>query len=109
MDFLLNNNKLSLAVSRIYYGCYYILTALALLHSFQTSKHGKLIGWFNKEFIKSGKIDKKYGKFIHKAFDERSMSDYADFVEYSTGEVEALFIEMKTFINKIRNLINKSN
>ena len=36
VDFLLNNKKLSLAVSRIYYGCYYILTALALFIEMKT-------------------------------------------------------------------------
>lgn len=64
VQLLINNNKLSLAVSRIYYGCFYILSALAFKYSFDTSNHGKLIGWFNKKFIKSGKIDKKYQSFF---------------------------------------------
>ena len=105
VQLLIDNNKNILAVSRIYYGCYYVLSALALKYSFDTSSHGKLIGWFNKEFIKSGKIDKKYGQFIHKAFDERSTSDYADFVEYTKNEVVTSFTGMKAFINEIENLI----
>ena len=109
VEFLLKNNKFSLAVSRIYYGSFYILSALALQHSFETSRHGKLIGWFNKEFIKTGEVDKKHGQFIHKVFDKRSMSDYADFVEFLEDEVDALFIEMKKFINIIHNLINKDS
>lgn len=53
--FLAENQKLVISVNRIYYGMYYALTALALKNSFETSKHGQLIGWFNKEFIASKK------------------------------------------------------
>jgi len=42
-----------LAVNRIYYGLFYIITALSLKYEFSTSKHQQLIGWFNKTFIKS--------------------------------------------------------
>lgn len=37
--FLLSSDKLVVAVNRIYYGMYYALTALALKHAFETSKH----------------------------------------------------------------------
>jgi uncharacterized protein (UPF0332 family) len=53
--FLVANDKLVVAVNRIYYGMYYALTALALQQEFETSKHRQLIGWFNKEFVFSGK------------------------------------------------------
>jgi len=45
--FLVDSEKLIIAVNRIYYGMYYALTALALKNKFETSKHGQLIGWFN--------------------------------------------------------------
>ncbi len=57
--FLLDNNKLFAAVNRIYYANYYIVSALALKHDFSTSKHGQLMGWFNRTFIKERNLDKK--------------------------------------------------
>jgi len=51
VQLLLENDRLRAAVNRIYYGMYYALTALALKNRFETSKHGQLIGWFNKEYI----------------------------------------------------------
>jgi len=54
--FLTSADKLSAAVNRIYYGMYYALTALSLKHRFETSKHGQLIGWFNKEFVSAGAV-----------------------------------------------------
>ena len=35
--FLVSSDKLVVAVNRIYYGMYYILTALALKHAFKTA------------------------------------------------------------------------
>jgi uncharacterized protein (UPF0332 family) len=58
---LIEMNKLHLAVNRIYYGCFYILTALALKHHFPTAKHQSLSGWFNKTFLKENVIESKYG------------------------------------------------
>lgn len=37
--FLLENNNLTLAVNQIYYGIFYMLSALAIKHGFMTSKH----------------------------------------------------------------------
>ncbi len=103
--FLVDNNKLYLAVNRIYYGIFYIISALALKDHFQTRKHRQLIGWFNKNYIKEGIIDKKFGIFVHKAYDERSQADYADYVEFNKEEVLAMMEELNRLILKIEELI----
>lgn len=109
VGFLIDNNRLHLAVSRIYYGAFYTLSALALKHRFPTSKHKELIGWFNKTFVKENIIDKRYGQFIHKAFDKRSKADYADYVQFDKEEVLVMFNEMKDFLEEIEKLIDKAS
>ncbi len=52
VQFLLENDKLNLAINIIYYGLFHILTALTLKYKFKTSKHLQLVGWFNKNFVK---------------------------------------------------------
>lgn len=103
--FLIENDKLHLAVNRIYYGSFYILTALALKHRFASSKHQPLIGWFNKTFLKENIIEKKYGQFLHRAYDRRSRADYADYVKFEKEEITAMYDEMKDFIKKVEELI----
>ena len=39
VEFLIEHNELSLAVNRIYYGIYYILSALAVKYQFKTAKY----------------------------------------------------------------------
>jgi len=83
VKFLIDNKKLMIAVNRIYYGMYYALAALALKHKFETSKHAQLIGWFNKTFVANNVIDKKFGKILRNAFQNRTKGDYDVFVEFA--------------------------
>jgi uncharacterized protein (UPF0332 family) len=103
--FLKDSKKLVVAVNRIYYGMYYALTALALKHKFETSKHGQLIGWYNKEFVSKNLTDKKYGMILRNAFQNRTKGDYDAFINFTIPEVELLLEDMKLFINDIERLI----
>lgn len=103
--FLIGSNKLTLAVNRIYYGMYYALSALALKHKFETSKHAQLIGWFNKEFVATNTVDKRYGKILRKAFEDRTKGDYDAFVNFSLAVVEDKLEDMKQFIAMIEAIL----
>ncbi len=105
VSFLIKNKKFLLAVNRIYYGMFYILSALSLRYDFSTSKHQQLIGWFNKEFISTGEIDRKYGRILHNAYNNRSTGDYDDFAEFDEEDVKQSFDEMKDFTKTIRALL----
>ena len=105
VSFLIKNRKFLLAVNRIYYGMFYILSALSLKYDFSTSKHQQLIGWFNKEFIATGEIDRKFGRILHNAYNNRSTGDYDDFAEFDEEDVKKSFDEMKDFIRIIRALL----
>ena len=105
VDFLIQNNKLHTAVNRIYYGIFYSLLALGLKYGFESSKHLQLIGWFNKEFIRSGKIDVKYGRIVREAYDIRRTGDYDAYIEFEKAEVEKYFQDMKDFTLFIKKFI----
>ncbi len=85
---------------------YYSLTALALENSFETSKHGQLIGWFNKEFILTNKLDSKFGKILRNAFQNRTKGDYDAFISFTQQEVEIMLNEMVEFIEEIKKTLN---
>jgi uncharacterized protein (UPF0332 family) len=105
--FLIESNKLKVAVNRIYYGMYYAVTALALKNSFETSKHGQLIGWFNKEFVATGIVEKRLGKYLRNGFQNRTKGDYDAFVSFSKEEVELMHNEMIEFISEIQKQLEK--
>lgn len=106
-DLLINNEKFRAAVNRIYYGMFYALLALALKYEFQTSKHQQLIGWFNKNFIHTGLLSKKYGIMLRKAYQYRIEGDYEPVNEFNNIEVKQLFEDMKEFISVLENYLKK--
>jgi len=105
VDLLIANNELSTAVNRIYYGMFYALLALALKNKFETSKHEQLIGWFNKNFIYTGKVDTRYGKTLSNAYKNRKRGDYDAFVSFDFEEVRLMKSEMMEFIHAIEKAI----
>lgn len=103
--FLIEHDKLTVAVNRIYYGMYYALTALALKNKFETSKHAQLIGWFNKNFVANGEINPNYGKILRNAFQNRRKGDYDAFVAFEKEEVTVMHREMLDFIDATEELL----
>ena len=105
IKFFIENEKLGVAVNRVYYGIYYVLSALAVKYQFSTSKHTQLLGWFNKNFVKENKIERKYAKYIQEAFEKRMKGDYEVFVKFTKADVNDLFGKMKEIISEIKQLL----
>lgn len=105
--FLIDSNRLVVAVNRIYYGLYYSITALAITKQFETSKHAQLIGWFNKEYIATDILDKRFGKILRNSYQNRTKGDYDAFVTFDKDEVVEMHYEMIDFIREIEKLIEK--
>lgn len=79
-DCLAANNHYSGAVNRLYYACYYIVTALLIENEIQASTHVGVRSMFALKFIKSGKMDISHGKFFNEIFELRHSNDYDDFI-----------------------------
>jgi len=78
-----------------------------LKYHFETSRHSRILGWFNKEFIAAGKVEVKFGKIIRNAYQNRTKGDYDAFVDYNLTEVESMHSEMIEFIREIGRLIRE--
>jgi uncharacterized protein (UPF0332 family) len=63
------------------------------------------VGWFNKEFVRTGKVDVSIGKRLQAAFDKRQEGDYDDFVVFEKDEAEADLTGMKEFLSSVEQLV----
>lgn len=79
-DCLANNGHFSGAINRLYYACYYIVSALLMANDISASTHNGVRAMFALKFIKSGKMDMAYGKFFNEIFEIRHSNDYDDFI-----------------------------
>ncbi len=82
-----------------------MLSALAVKYQMNTSKHTQLIGWFNKNFVKENKIDRKYAKYVQEAFEKRMKSDYEILINFSKNDVNDLFEKMKETVDEVNKLL----
>ena len=91
--------------NRAYYSMFYAVIALFLKTGvdIKTSKHTGIISIFDKEFVKTGKIDKRYSVMLHSLFNVRQEGDYKELVEISfdrAAEHVKLAREFITFIKE---------
>jgi len=98
----LANNQPELAANRIYYGLFYAILALALMQGFETSKHQQIQGWFNKNFVHTGIFPNQFSKIVKDAFVARTDADYKLDSIPASGDLEAMFVDMKLFISTIK-------
>ena len=105
---LADNEFWNSSVNRLYYSLFYAVNALLVLNEIKTKTHSSIKSQFSLHFIKSGRIDKKYGKLLAKLFDWRQKGDYDNFVEYDKESVEPLFVSVKEMIEIIENEIENT-
>ena len=102
---MIQNSKWNTAVSRLYYSCYYAVIALLLKHNIETRSHNGVRIKFSDTFIKTGKIDVKFGKLFSRLADFRQKGDYGDLYDYDDKFVLPLVDQVKEFTSEIKKLI----
>lgn len=104
---LAQNERWNSCVNRLYYSSFYLVSALLYQNSIKAETHNGTKIQFFLEFIKSEKINKKYGKFYSHLFDWRQETDYADFVDFDQETVISILGQTKDFNEAIIKLIKK--
>jgi uncharacterized protein (UPF0332 family) len=102
---MLQSSHLFGAANRIYYACFYAVSALLLSKDLSSPKHSGVLSLFNKHFVKTGLISVELGKFYSRLFDTRIESDYADFVTVDVKEISDNLKTAEFFISSVNSLI----
>lgn len=97
-------------INRAYYAMFYAILALFLKTGLdvKTSKHIGIISIFDREFIKTGKIDKRYSRMLHDVFDARLEGDYKEYVEITANDALEHVKFAEEFMQTIKDFINKT-
>lgn len=104
---LLNTNKYLDSINRSYYAIFHITRALFAIDEFDTRKHSGVISYFNKNYVKTGLIEKDYSVIIMSAEKLRGRSDYDDFYIASREDAEKQCQNAKKFLKKLEDYISK--
>ena len=94
-------------VNRLYYACFYAVSALLFTKDISTSKHGYLRSLMHREFVKTGLIHKELGKHFDLLFNNRQKGDYADFARFKADDVSGWLEGTKKFISHVETLLRE--
>lgn len=97
------------ALSRAYYAAFHAISLVFFLDGKSFSRHGQLIGAFNKDYIVTGIFPKELGKAMGKLYDARQSSDYDVFVKSSRMESERGLKDAGTLLEALFAFVNKKH
>src|SRR4030042_3191041 len=101
----LNAGHTNFAVNRLYYACFYAVTAILLRDGKQFARHSAVKSEFVRTYIKPGRIDAKWNKFYQNLFDDRQEGDYIPTQNFQASDVSASLHQAREFTDLIRGLI----
>ena len=104
---LASNNRWNSCVNRLYYSSFYLVSALLYKYDLKSETHNGAKTQFNLHFIKTGKLDIKFGKLYSNLFLWRQESDYTDFVDFDSETVVPLIEQVMEMNNLLTEMIRK--
>ena len=103
---LVERDSLRGAANRTCYAMFYAVSALALARGATFKTHSGLIGFFQREFVKTEAFSRGHGRALQKAYDDRSEADYDDLLELTKEQVETRIQEAGRLIDAVAVILD---
>ena len=102
----IENRYWNTAINRMYYACFYAVSALLAKAGIDVSSHSGIRQKFGEHFVKTGIIDRDLAKHFTELSGKRHKGDYNDFYDYDEESVLRLYPASQRFIEEIEKLLN---
>ena len=103
---LLEIGNFSDSVSRAYYAVLDAARAALMTQGEMPKSHAGTIMKFNQHFIKTDKIDKKFGPLISKLEKARTEADYQFGVEFTKEEAKGVLETAEEFVAEVKKVLD---
>jgi len=88
--------------NRLYYSCFYCVTALLVKDDVSASTHNGVRTEFFRRYIKTEILHREYSSLYTNLMSKRQESDYDDFLEFKQEDILPLIEEVEKFLQIIR-------
>ncbi|MCE5341919.1 MAG: HEPN domain-containing protein [Planctomycetaceae bacterium] len=105
-ELLFNSGYTNTYVNRLYYACFYAVSAVLICHEKSTSKHSHLRAILHKDYIKTGLLSKEAGKHFDLLFQSRQTGDYVDNAVFNPEEVKDWLDKTRQFVSQIQKYLS---
>jgi len=95
------------AASRAYYAAFYAATAILLHEEFEFKKHSGVIAAIHRRFVKTGKLDKKFGQDLNWLFELRDIGDYGVTLHIQQQDAEKAIDAAEEFLYAVKQMIEQ--
>jgi uncharacterized protein (UPF0332 family) len=97
------------AVNRLYYACFYAVSALLLAKGLSAVKHSGIRSLFGQHYVKTGLISKELAAFYNDLFESRQESDYEDFFRVDPDLIGPWLNQAEQFIAAIVQMLEAAS
>lgn len=94
-------------VNRLYYACFYAVSALLIQKGLSSTKHAGLRSLFNRHYVKTNQVSKDKARIFNDLFERRQEGDYVDFVSFEEYQVLSWLPDAEAFVQNLADLIEK--
>jgi uncharacterized protein (UPF0332 family) len=101
----IENRFWNTAINRMYYACFYAVSALLARNNIDVSSHSGVRQKFGENFVKTGMIDRDLAKHFTELSEKRHKGDYDDFYDYDEETVLRLYPVSQRFIDEITRIL----
>jgi uncharacterized protein (UPF0332 family) len=95
-------------VNRLYYACFYAVSALLATHALGSGKHSGVRSLFNQHLVKSGIVSVETSLIYNDLFERRQEGDYEDFFLFQESDVKEWIGETSLFVERLAKLAAKN-
>lgn len=102
---LLDNGNYRDSISRSYYAIFTAVKAVLATERIDFKKHAGVISYFQKEYIRTEKFEKKFSKYLSEAFEIRNLCDYDDFYIAAREDAEIQLARAREYYEAVYEFI----
>lgn len=101
----LSSSRLTFAMNRAYYACFYAASALLLKQNQRFSKHSGVRSALHQHIVKKGHLSVDLGKIYDRLFENRQEGDYIELVRFEKEQAEEAISDATRFVTAVRKLL----
>lgn len=102
---MIDNQFWNAAVNRMYYACYYSVTALLLKNGIEAHTHAGTRQMLGLHFVRTEKLSVKLSNYYSNLFAKRHSGDYDIFICFDQDTVDTIYPQAEEFIKAVEELL----
>lgn len=103
----IDNKLYNTAMSRMYYACYYAVSALLVANKITTKSHDGVKQMFGLHFVKTGIFPPHLGRYYGNLFDKRLTGDYEDNFDHDESTVLEFYPKAKELVAAVNEKVDR--